>query len=290
MTTTRPGRGPNPTVRTRRIGNELRVLRKGLGFTAEQVAKEIACSPSRISRIESGEIRIRPGDVHELLDVYGATDEVRRELVALARHLKDEGWWHPYGDVLSRRYLTYIAMEAEAKAQRSFEPIVIPGLLQTEGYARAVIEVGRERPAEPETVEKLVAVRNIRQRLLVREQPLELSVVVDEACLRRVIGGPGAMRAQLAHLSTMASRPNVTIRVLPALCGTHPSLAGSFAILDFSDPGDRSIGYTETTVGDLCIDDEREVEALTMVFDRLRDQALAPEESIDLIGQVAAGL
>lgn len=282
-------RGPNPNIRTRRLGRELRDVRRAAGLTAQDVAAAIACSASRISRIESGEIRVRPGDVHELLDVYQPGEDVRGALLAMARDVRHEDWWDRYNDVLSRRHLTFVAMEAEAASMRNFELTVIPGLLQSEDYARAVIRIVREDSGAEET-ERRVSVRMARQKVIHREHPLDLCVVVDEAALRRVMGGRVVMRQQLLHLTELADLPNVTIQVIPFARGAHPSLAGSFAILSFPSATDRQIAYTEARTGDLCIERENEIARLRMVFGQLCAGALSHEDSVMFVKRLADDL
>ncbi|HEY9389152.1 MAG TPA: helix-turn-helix transcriptional regulator [Mycobacteriales bacterium] len=277
-------RGPNPNFRTRRLGRRLREVRRSVGLTAQQVASEVACSPSRISRIESGEIRVRPGDVHELLDVYQPDEGVRQALIAMARDVRHEEWWDRYNDVLSRRHLTFVALEAEAASMRNFELSVIPGLLQTEDYARAVVRVVREDATEE--IDRRVMVRMARQKVLTKERPLDLHVVLDEAALHRRMGGDAVMRDQLSHLVELAQLPNVTVEVLPFASGAHPSIAGSFAILTFPDAADRQVAYTETRMGDQVVERDDEVRHLVVTFEQLRARTMSHEDSVSFITQM----
>src|SRR5438067_913686 len=203
-----------PTPRSRRLGRELRKLREARPLRIDDVAKQLRCSPSRISRIESGDIKARPGDVMELLVTYDIPldGEVGRSLLALARDLRESGWWQRL-DALSRRYATFIAYEAEAVELRNFEPTLIPGLLQTEAYAREVNGVGRE--TETEAIEQRVQARLTRQAVLDRKpKPLRLHAILSEAALAVEVGGPDVLHAQLAHIVELSRRPNVTVQVL----------------------------------------------------------------------------
>ncbi|MFL6075363.1 MAG: helix-turn-helix domain-containing protein [Mycobacteriales bacterium] len=277
----------SPTVRSRRLGKELRRLREESGHTCEHVAGLLRCSASRISRIESGEIKVRPGDVYELLELYAVPDEHRHELLEMAKDVRREGWWQRYDDVLPKRYLTYILMESEAREIRAFEHSLVHGLVQTTDYAQAVQHTDPE--VDDPNASKRADARIARQAVLDRPgNPLLLHVVMDEAALHRQVGGRDIMREQLRHIVKRAALPNVTIQILPFDRGAHPGMAGSFAIMDFPDPSDRSVGFSNIQVlGERTFERPSEIKELNLVFDQLIARALSPAESIELIAQLA---
>jgi len=276
----------SPTVRSRRLGKELRRLREESGHTCEHVAGLLRCSASRISRIESGEIKVRPGDVYELLELYAVPDEHRHELLEMAKDVRREGWWQRYDDVLPKRYLTYILMESEARQIRVFEHSLVHGLLQTADYSRAIQRTDPEAH-DPQAFKRADA-RIARQAVLERPgEPLLLHVVLDEGALHRQVGGRDVMREQLRHLVKQATLPNVTLQVLPFGRGAHPGMAGSFSIMDFPDPTDRSVGFSNIQVlGERTFERPAEIKELNLVFDQLIELALAPAETVELITQL----
>jgi len=253
-------------------------------MTLEDAGKALRCSPSRIQRIETGHIKARPGDVAELLLTYEVPldSEQARELQTLARELGAPGWWQRLG-TLSQRYLTLIGFESEATEIRWFEPTLVPGLLQTEAYARGVIAVGRE--TEHEVIEQRVRARLERQSVLTRErQPLRLWAILSEAVLHTEVGGPDVQREQLQHLVKVAKLPNVTIQVLPFTAGAHFAAHGGFGILSFAQ-GDPDLGYSETLTGELFVESDEEIGKLTMVFGHLKVLSLSPADSVKLIAE-----
>ncbi|MEV4625653.1 helix-turn-helix transcriptional regulator [Micromonospora sp. NPDC049523] len=291
--------GSPPTVRRRQLGRELRKLREAAGFKAEQVALEVRCSPSRVSRIETARVRITPGTVHELLDVYRVEGAERQRLVALARQAQEAGWWQAHSDALTWEYSTLIALEHDATELRTFESSVLPGLLQTEEYARTVLRKTLLEQADAATEEKLV-VRLARQRILTRAQdPVRLWAILDEAVLRRQVGGPDVMGPQLRHLVEMAGRPNVQLQVLPFDRGAYACNTGPFLLLGFSsadgeeivgEPADGDVVYVENEAGDIYVEKEPGVARYRMVFDNLRADALTCEESRAWLARLAAEL
>ncbi len=278
-----------PTPRSRRLGRELRRLRDIKSWTMDDAAKQIGCSVSRISRIESGEIKPRPGDVMELLVAYEVPleGEPGNSLLTLTRELRQSGWWQRL-DALSGRYATFIAYETEALELRNFEPTLVPGLLQTPEYARAVNSVGRETDAE--AIEQRVKARLTRQEVLTRmPSPLRLHVIVSEATLLFEVGGPDVLRAQLEHIGNLAGRPNITVQVLRFAAGATLADRGGFAILSFERDEPPSLGYVETPAGELFLESPREIGRLTSVFDHLRTLAMSPAESVKFIKEQASG-
>jgi hypothetical protein len=222
-----------------------------------------------------------------MLDLYGVTDQQQRQvLIDMAREGHRKGWWAAYDDVLPSGFDIYVGLEAETAAVRGYEVSVVPGLLQTPGYARAVLREMFARHTT-EQIERLVDLRIERQRRFDGDPPIELWAVLDEAVIRRPVGGNTVMREQLEHLLVAADRPGVTIQVLPFTCGAHAGHGGPFSILEFPNRSDSEVAYVESVVGIIYLEKDRDVRARAEAFDRLRAAALAPGTSADLISQVA---
>ena len=226
----------SPTVRRRRLGTELRRLRELAGLTCEQAGEHLRCSASKISRIETARVPARVVDVQALGKLYRATADQLAVLVMLARESKTQGWWQRFDGVLPDWFATYVGLEAEAVGIRTYEIELVPGLLQTEGYARALFESAELNP--PVDVEAAVAIRRSRQEILLGENPPQLWAVLSEAALRRTVGGPAIMRDQLLHLIDIGELRNVTIQVIRADAGAHPGMGTPFVILSFPDRAD----------------------------------------------------
>ncbi|MEU6096701.1 helix-turn-helix transcriptional regulator [Streptomyces sp. NPDC047079] len=275
----------NPTVRRRRLGQELRRLRELKGMTAEEVAERLLVSQSKISRLENGRRSISQRDVRDLCGVYEVEDQrVVDSLMEMARDSRQQGWWHAFGDI---PYSVYIGLETDAESLRVYEPQVITGLLQTRSYAEALIQ-----GALPETsatdIEKRVQVRMRRQeRIAAEHNPLRLWVVLDEAALRRVVGDNHVMIEQLEHLGEMSQLPHVTVQVLPFGAGAHPGLNGQYAILEFADAADSSVVYLEGVTSDLYLEKAHDVQKYAVMYEHLRAQALSVEESRRFIADAA---
>jgi transcriptional regulator with XRE-family HTH domain len=280
---------PSPTVRRKRLGIELRRLREEAGLTCEQVGQQLDCSGTRISRIETGRISIRPGDVRELLEIYGITGAEADALVLLAREARRKGWWHTYGRVLPPWFEAYVGLEAAAVRFRDFQSMVVPGLLQTEDYARAVLRAAPD-PGSAEDIDRQVALRMERQAILGQANPPYLWVVLTESVVRVHVGGPAVMRAQLRRLLDVAERSNVTLQVLPFSTAAHVHPISPFTILEFPDAGDPTVVYLEHLTGSLFLEAAEEIARYTVVFDQLRAEALGTAPSMDLIASVAAEL
>lgn len=278
----------NPTVRRRRLGSELRKLREAAGRSLEDAATVLECHRSKISRIELGYLGIRSRDVRDLLDDYGITDEgARTRLMALARDGRKRGWWDAYGKTLGPAYTNYVGLEADADYIRTFESILIPGLMQTEDYSRAVI---RANPAmvRDEEVDALMAIRTERQLILTHnESPVRFWAIIGEAALRTPIGGPKVMRAQLEYLAKAVEHPNITLQVLPYSVGAHAGLSGPFVVFAFNMPNDTGVVFLENLTSSLYLETPDEVAGYTLVFDDLRSSALNPADSQDFISTVA---
>jgi transcriptional regulator with XRE-family HTH domain len=278
---------PSPTARGRRLRNELRDYREKAGLTNQDVARMLEWSPSKISRIETGQSRAQTGDVRDLLEIYGVTDpEIIDGLVTLAREAKRRGWWARYSDVFGTA--SYIGLEAEARTIQTYEPQNIPGLLQTEAYARALVEGGMVHP-DQEKVDRRVTGRLARQELLQQEATPEIWVVLDEPVINRPVGGPKVMREQLRHLIELSTAPNsrIAIQILPLALGAHPGLHGAFVVLSFPDQKDRPVVYLESATDGLFLEEEPDIERYTLMFRHLSARALGPEQSREMIAETA---
>ncbi|MEV7965779.1 helix-turn-helix transcriptional regulator [Sphaerisporangium sp. NPDC088356] len=279
-----------PTVRSRRLGRTLRRFREERSLTLEEAGALMERSVSSLSKIENGRVRIPSRDIRVILDVYGVVDErIRETLVDLARDSHKRGWWRGYGDVLSWAYLDFISLEADAAAVRNFEIILIPGLLQTADYARAIMDA---LPAScgRQDIEQLVDVRIKRQQVLYGASPLHLWAIVDEAALHRHFGGRETMRAQLHALVEAARLENVTVQVLPFGGGAYSAVDGAFTILEFSEISDLDVVLVENLTSGLYMEEDEEVRQYNVVFDHLRASALSVPDSLALIEQVVNNL
>nr|WP_018538653.1 helix-turn-helix transcriptional regulator [Streptomyces sp. SID8354] len=275
----------NPTVRRRRLGQELRRLREDKGLTAEQVAERLLVSQSKISRLENGRRSISQRDVRDLCGVYEVEDRrIVDSLMQMAKDSRQQGWWHAFGDI---PYSVYIGLETEAASLRTYESLLVPGLLQTPGYAEAVIP-GTVPELAPEDLEKRIQVRMRRQeRVRDTERPLRLWVVLDESALRRVVGSHLIMREQLEHLVEVSKLPHVTVQVLPYGAGAHAGMSGTFSILEFDDAADSSVVYIEGVTSDLYLEKTNDVHKYTIMYEHLRAQALSADASREFIAEAA---
>jgi transcriptional regulator with XRE-family HTH domain len=272
----------SPTVRRRRLALELRRLREAARLTCEEVAEHLECSTSKISRIETGRVSVSPRDVRDMLDLYGVSAQQGASLVQLARDSRQKGWWHAYSDTIQPRFATYIGLESAASEIRIYEVTLIPALLQTEDYARTVIAagiVGGDHDGVERNVELLMA----RQPPLTSDDPPRLWAVLDEAALRRTVGGAGLMRLQLDHLLDLSRLPNVAIQVIPFGAGAHPAMGRPFVILAFPERADPDVVYLEDLTSALYVEDVDEVDRYNMFFNHLRATALSFEDSSALI-------
>jgi transcriptional regulator with XRE-family HTH domain len=276
----------NPTLRGRRLAMELQRRREATGMSREEVARQLEWSTSTLFRIETGRNRPQPGNVRTLLELYGVTGPERDGLIQLTRDARKPGWWHSFRDVLPNPYEVYIGLEAGAASIRNFEPVVVPGLLQTGDYARAMFRNG-PRELDRDEVERRVEVRLARQEILARDNRPRLWAVIDEAVIRRLVGGPEVMRGQLRHLADVAQQGKTTVQVVPYRAGAHAGTTGPFVILDFDEPTDPAVVYVETLAGDIYLEERPDVNRYTLAFDRLVAAALHPDDSVRLIEQAA---
>jgi transcriptional regulator with XRE-family HTH domain len=283
------GDRPSPVVQRRRLRTELRKARLDAGLTQEQVAVAMDWSLSKVIRIEAGSVGISTNDLKALLGYYQLDDpDLTRELVALARAGRERSWWSVYRDFAPPGLLQLIGYEAASFIVRNFETLLVPGLLQTEEYARAVIGT-LEEGATAERANTLVEIRMRRQEQLDRDDPPLLFFILDEAAVRRLIGGRDVMRRQIRHLIETADKPNVTIEIVPFSAGTHPGLKGPFVIVEFPDPADDDVLYLEAR-GSMIragISEEEEVSVYRETFEQLRQLSLGPDGSVAYLGKLA---
>ncbi|GGT99287.1 helix-turn-helix domain-containing protein [Streptomyces violascens] len=275
----------NPTVRRRRLGQELRRLRELKGMTAEEVAERLLVSQSKISRLENGRRSISQRDVRDLCGVYEVEDHrIVDSLMQMAKDSRQQGWWHAFGDI---PYSVYIGLETDAASLRVYDPQVVPGLLQTPQYAEALI-AGALPETAPTDVEKRVNVRLRRQeRVRATENPLRLWVVIDEAALRRRVGDKQLMIDQLEFLIERSQLPHVTVQVLPFSMGAHPGINGQYAILEFPDASDSSVVYIEGVTSDLYLEKANDVQKYSVMYEHLRAQALNVDQTREFITGIA---
>ncbi|WP_416960651.1 helix-turn-helix domain-containing protein [Streptomyces sp. Agncl-13] len=275
----------NPTVRRRRLGQELRRLRELKGMTAEEVAERLLVSQSKISRLENGRRSISQRDVRDLCGVYEVEDvRIVDSLMQMAKDSRQQGWWHSFGDI---PYSVYIGLETDAASLRVYDPQVVPGLLQTRQYAEALITGALPETASAD-VEKRVQVRLRRQeRISAPENPLRLWTVMDESAVRRVVGNRSLMRDQLEHLVEQSQLPHVTVQVIPFDMGAHPGLNGQYAILEFPDAADSSVVYIEGVTSDLYLEKANDVQKYSVMYEHLRAQALNVDQSRQFIADIA---
>lgn len=294
----RPGRPrtakPLPTARSKRLGQELRLLREAAGLHQSEVAAVLGCATSKVSGIETGLRRVTNRELSLLLDRYGVpeTHDRREALEQLARDADRPEWWDEFDPVQvdAPRLAGYLSTEDVASQLWEYAPLVVPGLLQTADYARAVARSSLRLVDNnaAERAETLVAMRLQRQEVLRRPHaPLRLWTVLDEAALRRPVGGTVTMAAQLRHLVEMSELANVTIQVLPFAVGAYPAMFGCFSLLLSDDPAERDMVWLESMAGDMTLDSAEHVRRFSLYFDHMRAQALSPGASLALIAEAA---
>ncbi|MDJ0346028.1 helix-turn-helix transcriptional regulator [Streptomyces sp. H10-C2] len=284
MTDARPGGAP--TVLRVVLGKRLQDLREKAGLTYEQAGLALDVTHATVRRMEKAEVGLKLPYVEKLLLTYGVTDpgEVSGFL-ALAREANRPGWWHRFRDVLPEWFSAFVSLEGEASLIRAYEPHYVPGLLQTEAYARAVLRAGLPH-ASVEEIDRGVALRLERQALLTREKAPVLWVVMDETVLRRPIGGPDVMRAQIAHLTELTTLPNVRLQVMPFSAGPHPAMYGPFHIFRFEIQELPDIAYTESLIGGAYFDERDDVSAFLEALDRMCAQAAPAQSTKAILGGI----
>jgi transcriptional regulator with XRE-family HTH domain len=274
-----------PTVLRILLGTQLRRLRESRNITAQDAARAIRGSESKISRIELGRNAVRELDIADLLNLYGITDSAERDqLLALASQANQPGWWHRYQDVLPAWFHTYLGLEESAESIRSFDSQFVPGLLQTEDYAAAIIQLGQYSREE---TDRLVFLRTERQRRFA-SGGLRLHAVIDEVALRRPVGCPGMMRRQLDYLLEISDRPGLTIQVSPFHTGASYAAPGSFSILQFAADDLPDVVYVEQLTSALYLDKRADVDRYTEAMDRISASASTPEQSATFIATMLA--
>ncbi|MEU5726698.1 helix-turn-helix transcriptional regulator [Micromonospora sp. NPDC047738] len=286
--TTVPAGDPasGPTVLRMLLGAQLRRLREGAGVSRESAGWEIRSSESKISRMELGRVGFKERDVADLLTLYGVTAAEEREaLLRLARDANSPGWWHRYGDVLPSWFQSYLGLEAAAALIRTYEVQFVPGLLQTPEYARAVILLGH-RGAPDEEIDRRVSLRTKRQEVLRRDKPPQLWAVLDEAALRRPIGGPEVMRAQLDALIAATAQPHVQLQIVPFAAGGHAAASGAFSILRFGDQDLPDVVYIEQLTSAIYLDKRDDLDYYALAMERLCVEAEPPERTRELLVEI----
>jgi transcriptional regulator with XRE-family HTH domain len=273
----------SPTVRRRRLALELRRLREAAKLTCEEVAEQLECSASKVSRVETGRVSVSPRDVRDLLAIYNVPEDQREGLVQLARDSRQKGWWHAFGDTVNPLFATYLGLESAASQIRLYRGIRIPTLLQTEDYARAIDAAGRI--AGQFASDRQFDVQMERQRQASANPP-RMWAVIDEAALRRQVGGPEVMRQQLEYLCEVSSSPNVFLQVIPFSGGAYVTLDLPFIILSFPDPGDSDVVCVVHATGCLWIEDMADVDRYNLFFHHLQAAALSFDDSVALMTSV----
>ncbi|AGZ46669.1 helix-turn-helix domain-containing protein [Actinoplanes friuliensis] len=275
-----------PTVLRILLGAQLRRLREGKGISREDAGYEIRASGSKISRMELGRVSFKERDVADLLSMYGVKDAAERDaLLGLARQANNPGWWHHYGDILPPWFQSYLGLEAAASLIRTYEIQFVPGLLQTPEYARAVILRGHAG-ANADEIDRRVELRRQRQQILDRIEPPQLWAVIDEAVLRRPIGGPEVMRAQIEALIEAAKKPNVRLQIIPFNAGGHAAAGGPFAILRFPEPELPDVVYVEQLTSAIYLEKRDDVDHYAIAMERVCIDAEPPNHTQEILGKL----
>jgi transcriptional regulator with XRE-family HTH domain len=268
----------SPTVRGRRLTSELRRLREAAKLTCEEVAEQLECSASKISRIETGRVAVSPRDVRDLLLIYGVTGGQHDSLIQLARDSRRKGWWHAYSDSVQPHLGTYLELESAASEMRVYRVSRIPGLLQTDDYTRALLATGKVRTPRPDPGQQFALLAERRRQA--EAKPPTVWVVLDEAALRRQVGGPEVTRAQIEHLIELSATPRMFLQVIPFGSGAHVAMDAPFVILAFPDQADPDVVCVGYATGMLWVEDVMEVCNYNTIFDHLQAAALSFDESV----------
>ncbi|MEV4729243.1 helix-turn-helix transcriptional regulator [Saccharopolyspora sp. NPDC049426] len=280
------GSTAGPTVLRIALGGQLRRLREERGISREAAGDAIRGSHAKISRLELGRVSFRERDLNDLLTLYGVRDSGERAaFMSLARQANEPGWWHQYGDLLPSWFETYLGLEQAAEIIRTYEAQFVPGLLQTPDYARAVILLGHGQEPEGE-VDRRVALRMRRQDILTRPEPPTLWAVIDEAALRRPIGGERIMRGQIEHLIRISELPNVTVQLLPYSVGGHAAAGGPFTIVRFPETDLPDVVYLEQLTSALYLDKRNDLDQYQAVMNLLSVQATTPQDTTQLLREL----
>ncbi|MFJ1456967.1 helix-turn-helix transcriptional regulator [Nocardia wallacei] len=277
------------TVQLRRLAALLQEMRENAGISKEVVSARTGINVTTLYRIETAQARPQRRTLMAMLDLYGIEESQRSDALQLLQEAQKPGMSRPFEAAVSEVYAAYINFETEALSARLFQTSFIPGLLQTEQYAWAVLDTAMPK-VETAVIEQRLRARFERAKLLAKEEPLELWVVLDEAAIRRVVGGREVMRGQLLRLVEEAEKRNVILQVLPFDAGAHPAMVGSFVVLDFHDPADPELVYVEGIAGDDIVEGHNEIRRFGVMFDQLRAMALSPRDSTNLVARVADDL
>jgi transcriptional regulator with XRE-family HTH domain len=282
-------RASGPTIARWQLGSQLKGMREAAKLTQLQIADVLGCSESKIYKIEAGDVGMNRGDLLVMLDRYRVPeDDPRRDTALdLQRQGKQRGWWAKYGNIPTN-YAMFVGLEGAATEVRDFELAVVPGLLQTEDYARAIGSAAW--PDQPDEVERRVELRMARQACLTEDPPLRFWGIVDEGVLHRRTGGDDVMHGQLRHLVELGRQPNITIQVLPFGEGWHPGTTGSFQILEFPEDVHSPVAFMETQAGDVYLEREDDLRRVTLTYTHLQTAALSQAKSRDLIAAIARNL
>jgi transcriptional regulator with XRE-family HTH domain len=268
------------------VGAKLRRLRTDMGLSREEAAQAIRASEWKIHRLENGQVGFKERDLVDLLRLYGVTDpDEIDELLTMAREANTPGWWQHYGDVLPQWFRTYVDLESAAALIRTYEGQFVPGLLQTDDYMRAVVQ-GAHLDESSEEAGRRVRLRMARQTLLTREQPPRLWAVVDEAAMRRPVGGREVMRGQLERLIEAAKLPNVTLQVLAFDAGAHPAMVGSFSVLRFPEEELPDVVYLEHLTSALYLSKQEDVDQYAHVMEGICLRSAAPDKASEIVGKI----
>jgi transcriptional regulator with XRE-family HTH domain len=277
-----------PLLLRRRIRTELLAARLKRELTQQQVAEAMEWSLSKMNRIEKAKSGISANDLKALLRLYGVTEEERtEELLRLARASRQVPWWTRYKDVAPAKLLKLIDYEYAASAINQFETMFVPGILQTEDYASAVLDVFYDEKSSAERVGPLVELRIRRTELLTAENAPEFSFLLDESVIHRVVGSPSITGRQLMHLGDMAKLPNISIQVVPFTASVHPGMKGPFKVIHFDDTPDESVVFLESPHGDLIVDDPKEVQDYVDAFRQIGEKSLTPPDSLSRLAKAA---
>lgn len=281
---------PRPTVRRKRVGAALRRMRLAANVKMEDAALRIDGDKPKISRIENGRMSVRRLEIEALLELYGVTDpQTIAALVALARESKKKGWWQQYGEDLDPDFQDRLDLEDDAVRIHTYQPLLVPGLLQTREYARAVMRPVA-KGAGAEELEKWVDVRMARQEIFARDTPPQFLCVLDEALLRRQIGGADVLAAQLEKLVEVNNPPDLSVQVVPFEQGWHAGVDGAFTTYSYPDPLDLDVVSVDYLDGALHLEEDATIERYRRAFDQLRASALSSHQSMDLISRLARDL
>jgi transcriptional regulator with XRE-family HTH domain len=274
-----------PTVRRTQLGVRLRQLRQEQGLKLSQVAERLLVSPSKLSRLEAGTGGVKERDVRDLCEIYGVEDDERDHLMELAQQSREETWWQ-HKDLPER----YVGLEAAASLIRDFKSDVVPGILQTDSYARAVLEVTLPEGIAPSMVDDLVTSRRTRRQVLTGERPVQLRVVIDEAAAHRLVGGRVVMREQLNVLVEYSKQPNIELRMLAFNGGAHPALTSNFTILHLQQPLTPDVVFIEGLFGNHYLETPDEATRYGQIFDRICDLSLSERETVGKLAAIARSI